>query len=541
MGANCCSFAPDKYDPYDSPIISETLLHAADIVCCSSEMREAFIRYLINKSWLPKYLEHQKLDMEIALFDLPAGRTLLTRSPHHDHSAALYRAKSEMFRSKRAISVDRDLIDSQQEGSKQLPTQDPLLALAESFIIFLVAGVLPLFLASREFLEWAGAHPLNNSSSSSLHNSDPNLLKRSMTSPQSSQILSDKKQLSFVDHDLHTKPQTAGFSRRPERRRSSITLLVNGWSNPKRYFGRQSVTLVKPLILTNEQQVLPFEVSVPHTQDMDQSLYPVHDTPHVAISTTSRTSANTRPMNKTISIQPMNESVRMERIINDVLDAVKLSELDHMLHSTNWLHSLLQTLDELPLCISIALFTKSSSATSDTERNNSSTEAFVNRKVTAMEKDEKEEAHSLTVNTFTSLSSLKYRPPEPLSSFQHPLIYVNQSFENLTLYPRDDVLGHTCNILQDANFTEKEQALKLNQALESLKPTKVGLTNVRKDGSSFFNLVSLKPLVHHDRDGGKYCKFIVAIQYALQDGKDLDFSELLAIDDLLRLLSNILS
>jgi PAS domain S-box-containing protein len=246
-------------------------------------------------------------------------------------------------------------------------------------------------------------------------------------------------------------------------------------------------------------------------------------------------------MNKTISIQPMNESVRMERIINDVLDAVKLSELDHMLHSTNWLHSLLQTLDELPLCISIALFTKSSSATSDTERNNSSTEAFVNRKVTAMEKDEKEEAHSLTVNTFTSLSSLKYRPPEPLSSFQHPLIYVNQSFENLTLYPRDDVLGHTCNILQDANFTEKEQALKLNQALESLKPTKVGLTNVRKDGSSFFNLVSLKPLVHHDRDGGKYCKFIVAIQYALQDGKDLDFSELLAIDDLLRLLSNILS
>lgn len=543
MGANCCTFAPDKYDPYDSSIISEALLHVADIVCCSAEMREAFIRFLINKTWLPKYLERQRLDLGgSALFDLPAGRTLSTaaHSSHQDQSAALYRAKSEMFRSKRAFSMDSDSnfsLPRNSSSSKLLPTQDPLLALAESFILFLVAGVLPLFLTSQEFLEWADARPLNNSSPNSPRNSNSNLLKRSMSSPQPSQILSDKKELSFVDQDMHVKPQFAGMSRRPERRRSSISLLVNGFSNPRRYFGRQSVTLVKPLILANEQQVFSIDGSLPITQDMDPSLYPAHGAPRELMSTTSRTSVNTPPINNTISIQPMNETIRMERIIHDVLDAVKLSELDFMLRSTGWLHSLLQTLDELPLSVSVALFTNPSSATSNTDGDKISTETFVKRK---LDNCEKEDVHSVTANTVTSLSSLKYNPGQ-LSSLQHPLIYVNQAFENLTLYPRDDVLGHSCNILQDAALTEKAQASKLNQALASLKPVKVGLTNVRQDGSPFFNLVSLKPLVHHDRNGGKYCKYIIAIQFALQEGKTPDFTELLAIDDLLRLLSNVLS
>lgn len=79
-----------------------------------------------------------------------------------------------------------------------------------------------------------------------------------------------------------------------------------------------------------------------------------------------------------------------------------------------------------------------------------------------------------------------------------PLVYVNPAFERLTQYSRAEVVGKTCNFLQSPK-TEKCQTAKVRKALGASRLVKVGITNQKKDGTHFFNLLALLPV--HDRFG----------------------------------------
>lgn len=79
-----------------------------------------------------------------------------------------------------------------------------------------------------------------------------------------------------------------------------------------------------------------------------------------------------------------------------------------------------------------------------------------------------------------------------------PLIYINPAFEKTTGYSALDAIGRNCRFLQgdDRSQPEVERIRKAIKAEESIT---VVLRNYRKDGSLFFNELSLAPI--HDENG----------------------------------------
>lgn len=71
-----------------------------------------------------------------------------------------------------------------------------------------------------------------------------------------------------------------------------------------------------------------------------------------------------------------------------------------------------------------------------------------------------------------------------------PLIYVNAGFERLTGYTVAEALGKSCHFLQGED-TEQYEIGVLREALEQGRDCRVTLRNYRRDGSMFWNELSL--------------------------------------------------
>ncbi len=78
------------------------------------------------------------------------------------------------------------------------------------------------------------------------------------------------------------------------------------------------------------------------------------------------------------------------------------------------------------------------------------------------------------------------------------LIYVNRAFEELTGYRSEEILYRDCRFLQ-GNDTDQEVRQEIRAAIEENRPCRVTLRNYRKDGSLFWNELSLTP-VFNDED-----------------------------------------
>lgn len=74
-----------------------------------------------------------------------------------------------------------------------------------------------------------------------------------------------------------------------------------------------------------------------------------------------------------------------------------------------------------------------------------------------------------------------------------PLIYVNDEFCELTGYSRDEALGRNCRFLQ-GDATREEPVAQMRAAIEAQEPVTVELRNYRKDGSMFWNRVTITPI-----------------------------------------------
>ena len=79
-----------------------------------------------------------------------------------------------------------------------------------------------------------------------------------------------------------------------------------------------------------------------------------------------------------------------------------------------------------------------------------------------------------------------------------PLIYVNDEFRTLTGYERAEVLGRNCRFLQGPRTSEATVA-ELRAATDAAKPITVELRNYRKDGTLFWNRLTVTPI--EDDDG----------------------------------------
>lgn len=74
-----------------------------------------------------------------------------------------------------------------------------------------------------------------------------------------------------------------------------------------------------------------------------------------------------------------------------------------------------------------------------------------------------------------------------------PLVYVNEGFERLSGYQREEVLGRNCRFLQQGETDAKTRTC-IRDALETGQACVVELLNYRKDGSPFWNRLSISPI-----------------------------------------------
>jgi PAS domain S-box-containing protein len=80
----------------------------------------------------------------------------------------------------------------------------------------------------------------------------------------------------------------------------------------------------------------------------------------------------------------------------------------------------------------------------------------------------------------------------------NPMVYVNDRFVEMTGYGREESIGVNCRFLQGPD-TEEESVQALREAIDADEPTTVELLNYRKDGTEFWNRVSIAPI--RDADG----------------------------------------
>lgn len=75
----------------------------------------------------------------------------------------------------------------------------------------------------------------------------------------------------------------------------------------------------------------------------------------------------------------------------------------------------------------------------------------------------------------------------------NPLIYVNSGFERLTGYRAEEVLGRNCRYLQGPE-TDPAALTAIRAAMAEERHGVVEILNYRKDGSAFWNLLSITPV-----------------------------------------------
>ncbi|MFN8372455.1 MAG: PAS domain S-box protein [Anaerolineae bacterium] len=110
---------------------------------------------------------------------------------------------------------------------------------------------------------------------------------------------------------------------------------------------------------------------------------------------------------------------------------------------------------------------------------------------------------------------------------EHRIVYVNPAFSAITGYLSEDVLGKDPSLLQGPE-TDPTQVLAMNDALAAERPFEGVILNYRKDGTPFWNKLSVNPVF--DAHGvlinwvGLVTDFTPIVEAEAQLKKERDFS-----------------
>ncbi|HET8550982.1 MAG TPA: EAL domain-containing protein [Gammaproteobacteria bacterium] len=92
-------------------------------------------------------------------------------------------------------------------------------------------------------------------------------------------------------------------------------------------------------------------------------------------------------------------------------------------------------------------------------------------------------------------SGMTIAEPKPDGSFR--VVYVNPAFEKLTGYGLDEIVGGDCRLLQGPG-SDSAAVERMRIAIQNHEAADVEILNYRKDGTAFWNEVSLTPIFHPD-------------------------------------------
>jgi PAS domain S-box-containing protein len=97
------------------------------------------------------------------------------------------------------------------------------------------------------------------------------------------------------------------------------------------------------------------------------------------------------------------------------------------------------------------------------------------------------------------------------------IVFVNDAFERHTGWRRDEVLGRTPRLLQGPG-TQREELVRIREALQEYRPVSAQLLNYRKDGAELWLDLSITPIA--DRSGT--LTHFVAVQRDITQSRNLE-------------------
>ncbi len=99
----------------------------------------------------------------------------------------------------------------------------------------------------------------------------------------------------------------------------------------------------------------------------------------------------------------------------------------------------------------------------------------------------------------------------------NPIVYASAGFERITGYSAQEVLGQNCRFLQGKD-TDKETIATLKRSIDARKGCAVEVLNYRKDGTPFWNALSLDPV----KNSAGELEHYVAVQNDITHRKELE-------------------
>ena len=103
---------------------------------------------------------------------------------------------------------------------------------------------------------------------------------------------------------------------------------------------------------------------------------------------------------------------------------------------------------------------------------------------------------------------------DPLQE-DNPMTYVNEAFTDTTGYNKTEAVGRNCRFLQ-GDGTDPEQIETVRKAVDQAEPVDITLRNYRKDGTPFWNQLSIAPV----RDEAGTLESFVGFQKDITDQKE---------------------
>ena len=111
-----------------------------------------------------------------------------------------------------------------------------------------------------------------------------------------------------------------------------------------------------------------------------------------------------------------------------------------------------------------------------------------------------------------------------------PMVFVNSEFCRTTGYDKEEATGRNCRFLQGPD-TEPEAIQVIRNTLSKGQECHVKLTNYRKNGEKFQNLLSMKPVFDLDN----IYRYVIGVQFEIKEDSNLK-ARLIQLDKLLSLL-----
>lgn len=112
----------------------------------------------------------------------------------------------------------------------------------------------------------------------------------------------------------------------------------------------------------------------------------------------------------------------------------------------------------------------------------------------AIERHHSQEHLRLLENGISRLNDIvMITETEPIDDPGHRIIFVNDAFERITGFSREEVIGKSPRILQGKN-TQKEELLIIRQALKDWRPVHVEVINYKKSGEEIWLELDIVPI-----------------------------------------------